>query len=296
MVRHIKIDEEQATKLEQLNKDSLKEAIDFVIDEFFKGETYDTIQTLPCKNCEKCGNIIKNGKVLCLTKKTLDTSIKYQWIPIEIARACTEMPFNTPLNKKTREQYEKDLFNLGKNRDYYQQAVQNLRPKAERLPIVEKELSETKQQLENIQEPIKSLYADLQKISKWRLHLSNYTLHILNERKALETDNDFLRKQIEELSHDSLAEKNAFLKVELGKRDQDIEGLKSEIQKLEELNKWEHQKIINLTSETRKMLRDFNTYLPKSLEPYDISTYIKDVKKKIEQFESYLNTLLPSIS
>jgi len=298
--RSFKVDADDIAFLQKIKQEnslfSVDEAHSFALKQMQKGKiAFEGNIPENCKSCPKCGFIIKNGKMLCITKKTETDPIRGDWIPLEVAKTCSEKPFNTPINKKTREQFERELSNMEKMKIYHQKRADNLRPKAEHLPIVEKELRETKQELENVQKPIKNLYAELQKTRTWRLHLANYLLRIMNERKALETDNDFLRKQVEELSHDSLAEKNAFLTVELGKRNRDIEDLKTEIQKLEDLNKWEHQKIINLTSETRKMLRDFNQYLPTSLEPYDIQQYIKNIQKKIEQFENYLNTLLPSI-
>ena len=54
------------------------------------------------------------------------------------------------------------------------------------------------------------------------------------ERLApLETDNTFLKQQIEKLKHDPLAEKNAWLTVEIQQRNAEIEKLKAENAKQE---------------------------------------------------------------
>lgn len=54
------------------------------------------------------------------------------------------------------------------------------------------------------------------------------------ERLApLETDNAFLRQEIEKLRHEPLAEKNAYLTTELGRQNEEIQKLKTENEKQE---------------------------------------------------------------
>ncbi len=56
------------------------------------------------------------------------------------------------------------------------------------------------------------------------------------ERLApLETDNAFLRQEIEKLRHEPLAEKNAYLTIELGRRDEEIQKLKGEVENQEKI-------------------------------------------------------------
>jgi chromosome segregation ATPase len=113
---------------------------------------------------------------------------------------------------------------------------------------------------------------------------------------GLEMDNVHLRSEIEELSHDTLLEKSAALTVQLGKNEQTIADLTSEVEKQEALINAQKQTISDVTSRTSKMLKEFRQYQPSTLEPYDISIYLKSLQRKIVDFEGYLNTVTVKMS
>lgn len=107
---------------------------------------------------------------------------------------------------------------------------------------------------------------------------------------SLQTDNEQLKREMEEHSHDKVFEENQYLKRQIGEKDMDIEDRNKRIDEVEKLIKIASSEKEEIISSVFKLLRDFKQYLPASLEPYDISIYIKNIQKSIEQFEGYLNT------
>jgi DNA repair exonuclease SbcCD ATPase subunit len=277
---------------------SLREIVEpSLIEVLLKQKVNETIEDLPCKDCPKFGGII-DGKILCITKKTVDSPIKYHLYSTEIARACSHKPFNTPLDKKTREEFQRELKNMEQMKIYHKNRADELRPKAERLSIVEKQLLETMRELEEARKGKEELLNAKSTLESQVSEMKNSLIALMDEKAKLETQVTQLTQLNKELSKDVLVEKNSFLTVELGKRDQDIEHLKSEIEKQEALIEVLKQRTFQLTSEVEKMLREFEQFLPSDLgtceqcvDSFPIKEYFKNTKKKIEAFKGYLQTI-----
>jgi hypothetical protein len=95
-----------------------------------------------------------------------------------------------------------------------------------RIVLAHKFLDKQEAEIQELKKPIKE---KLSEIANLKTEL---------ERLApIETDNAFLREQLEKLKHEPLAEKNAWLTVELSKKDEESKKLKTEIAKQEELIK-----------------------------------------------------------
>jgi len=146
-------------------------------------------------------------------------------------------------------------------------------------------------EIEQLKRPQQNLLLERDSLKARGSALEN-TLLIRDRRiVSLETDNGQLKREIEELSHDRLFEEVQLLKVQLAQKDNKNEDYKLEIEKLQALYETEQRKRSEQGNETIKMLRDLKQYLPTSLEAYDISTYKKNLQKRIEMFEGYLNTM-----
>jgi len=273
---------------EERNLLSRKEVIRLLCD-FFRGIKSDALENCPenCKNCELFGGL-NGGKVLCILKiENKQPSFKHH--SIFEANACSTKSMLITLVRK--EELTKQIDALNKRLQYlepryekYKIEIEELRPAAYTLKQREKEIEELKQPLETLLTEKTNLETELQ-------NMKNALVMRIEEIASLETDNAQLRQANEELKHDALLEKNAALIVQLGKKEQDIADLKSEIEKLEALVKTQKQTISDITSKTSETFRDILQFKPSTLEPYEVSAYLKNVEKTIVNLEGYLNTV-----
>lgn len=146
-------------------------------------------------------------------------------------------------------------------------------------------------EIEQLRRPNEALLAEKSNLQTELQNMKNALVARIEEITLLETDNAQLRQVNEELKHDTLFEKNALLIVQLGKKEQDIIDLTSEVEKQEALINSQKQTISEMASRTSKMLREFKQYQPSTLEPYEINAYLKNLQTKIADFEGYLNTV-----
>jgi hypothetical protein len=296
--RSFNVDEDDLAFLEKIKQEhglfSLNETPSFIFKQLQKGKTVSD-DSIPenCKSCPKFGKHVKNGKVLCLTKKTLAEPMRSQWIPLDVAQGCSEMPFNTPTNKKTREQFERELANMEKMKNYHQNRADELRPKAERLSIAERQLEQTTGELEEARTGKEDLLSVKSTLESRVSDMTNTLLERDAKIAVLETDNEQLRTQIAELSENEVLTENDSLRVQLNEKIKLIDDTRFEIEKLEALTQKQRQTIDEVISKTKSTFREFRQFLPTSLEPYAISEYIKNAQKKIEQFDGYLDTVAP---
>jgi len=301
--KSVDFDEETLARIENLKQQkglpSFKATEDFIHARFFEGKTVSD-DSIPenCKSCPKFGKQIKNGKVLCLTKKTLAEPMRSQWIPLDVAQGCSEMPFNTPLNKKTREQFERDLSNMEKMKIHHQNRADELRPKAERLPIAERQLEQTMRELEEARKGKEDLLS-AKSTSELRVSdMKNALLERDEKIASLETDNGQLRKETEELSHERLFEENQLFKVQLGQKERQVADYQLDVQKEQALREKAQEEKISVVKQTLKMLNEFKAFMPSDLkyceqctQSFKVMDYLRRVQKKIEQFEGYVNTV-----
>ena len=174
---------------------------------------------------------------------------------------------------------------------YHQNRADELRPKAERLPTVERQLTEILKELEEASKGKEDLLNGKSTLESRVFAMKNALLERDDKIAVLETDNEQLREKVEELSHDKLFELTQLQKVQLAQKDKQLSDYALEIKKIEALNEKQGQTINEIISKTNSTFRDFKQFLPTSLEAYDIQQYIKAVQKKIEMFEGYLNTI-----
>jgi vacuolar-type H+-ATPase subunit I/STV1 len=144
-----------------------------------------------------------------------------------------------------------------------------------------------KKQVSDLSKPQQGL---LDRIAKLE-NMKDSLLSKLEEMGVLETDNDRMRKEIEELSKDPLVEKNASLTVEIGKLNGTIEALKTQVEKNQALADTRRDKLNSVVSQFSKALRDFKEYCPTTADPYQMHDYIDKMQKKCQDLEGFINTL-----
>lgn len=165
-----------------------------------------------------------------------------------------------------------------------------------RLNFVLKKFTQNDKEIEDLRRPNEALLAEKSNLQTEFQNMKNALVARIEEIAVLETDNARLREEMEELQHDPLLEKNAALTVQLGRNEQVIIDLKSEVEKQEALINAQKLTISDVTTRTSKMLQEFQQYKPLTLEPYDISNYLTGLLKRIADFEGYLNTVTVQVS
>jgi len=280
------------TRLRGLQKEKgfedFQDAYLFALTEFFYGKTV-VDKSIP-KNCEVCplyGGFFE-GKVHCVIKIENKLPVIKKRSLIEV-QACSTMPTLITLSRK--EEFDHEIKNLIANRNYYLEQVQNLRPKAERLPTVQKQLEQTVKELENIKKPHEELLNEKNTLESMVSDMGNALLERDEKIAILETDNEQLRIQVTKSSESELLKENDGLRLKVIDMQNKLDDYGLEVKKLEALREKERQTLNEAISKTNSVFGDFKRFLPTSLEPYDIQQYIKNMQKKIEAFEGYLTTI-----
>jgi hypothetical protein len=179
----------------------------------------------------------------------------------------------------------------------------------------EKVIDKLRRQLQPMQEIIKAKEGLESEVKK----MKNGLLERIEENNTLQNDNEYLRRQNEELSHDTLIEKTKelttqledakqYVKVQEAQKNREIGELKADIRQLEALNEKEIREKAEISSKIRSFLRDAKqsipTYgeaegnlLPKSqigindALAFQVAKYLGNIRKLIENLEGYLNTI-----
>jgi hypothetical protein len=218
-------------------------------------------------------------------KKEIEEEFQYriETLNAQIERAEEEHVYQIALVQKLKEKDEEH------NHD-----VTEINRLAHIVDVKEKEIERLRRKLE----PMQDLLTERDRLKSEVKGLKNGILERDEKIAILQTDNGYkdavikdLCEKISKLSESELLKENDDLHLQLTQKEKVIRDYANEIEKLEALNETQQRKTTEVISETRKMLRDFKQYLPTTLEPYDISTYIKNVQKRMEQFEGYLNTI-----
>jgi len=259
-----------------------------------------------CRNCPKFAGVTEKG-VLCITKKTPTDPVRYDLKPFPFVKVCWTKPFNTPVDKKTREQYEKNLEEHQKN--YAKLTGENTKLFNERQKYHDKyELVKwapeanvaLKKELEQVKQPLQDL---LKEKEEWKIQFNeehNTLLKVLEEKTTLQTDNEFLRAQNMHLSESELLkdnkrmlDENDSLWKELGSQK---EELSQEIEKLQAWLKEERNQKSDIIFHLTNKLREIDQCLPtfgNQLAGADlqIKAYVDSLRKTIQDLKGYLQTV-----
>lgn len=118
------------------------------------------------------------------------------------------------------------------------------------------------------------------------------------EIASLKTDNEYLKRAIEEQSHDKLLEENQYLKVQLGQKDAEIESKEKRIGEVEQLIDTGIKQKGEIVSRVLKMVRDFKAYMPSKNERcnqcvnnFSIEDYRRSAFKSVTNLEDYIKGL-----
>ena len=117
------------------------------------------------------------------------------------------------------------------------------------------------------------------------------------ETASLEIDVEHWKTKLQETSKDKVLEENQYLKVQLGKKDMDIEGKNERIVEVENLIKIASSQKEDIINTVSKMLRDCKQFIPSMnehcklcVEGLSLEQYGKNVLKSITNLEGYMNT------
>ncbi len=267
---------------------SRKEAIHLVCDAYrgIKSNASEDRSTCPenCKNCELFGGL-NDKEVLCILKMENKHPIFKHHSFFE-AQACSIKSMLITLARK--EELTSKINNLWNRLRYlepryeeYKNEVLKLRPISDKLKLKEKEIEELKKPIEALLTEKSNLQIELQ-------DMKNALLERMEQIAVLETDNTQLRMQNEELSKDSLVEKNSFLTVQVAKAQKNVEDLKTEVEKLTALAEMKKQNLNEIMNQVSKIFGDFRRYAPTTTDPCEIHQYITKVLQRIETFEQQL--------
>ena len=247
--------------------------------------------------CPKYGGITEE-EIVCTTKKSETDPVQIRSVSFLFAQFCSKKPFNTPLDKKTRQQFQQlQIENslVKTERDTLRYELQRRKDTREELKRAHVEIERQRVEIKQIKEPNENL---------------------LDEKVALENDNDFKTERMKELealvetqSHDTLIQKNQELisridqcenelKSAYTNHNMEIEQAKGDLEKLEALVKSLKGQKTEILQTVEKTLRDFKQFLPENssssdqyLNALNWKEYRQNTLKVIQNLEGYLQTV-----
>jgi hypothetical protein len=109
------------------------------------------------------------------------------------------------------------------------------------------------------------------------------------EIASLKTDNEFLKKALEEQSHDKLLEENQYLKVQLGQKNADNERKQNRIREVEQLLEIEKRQKGEFVTRVLRTVRECKEYMPSTNEGFSIAEYKRNSLKSMTNLQDYIN-------
>jgi regulator of replication initiation timing len=289
-----------------------------------------------CKSCPLHGVLVQikgQWKMICILKvENKQPNIEYHEL-VE-AEICSTKPIY--ISKATQQEYEwrleikeSELQRAIENEDILQRKddyYEEIRKTSIQRDLDQKTLEAYEETLEkNLKaanrklEPMQGLLTKIETLESEGKKMNNGLLARIEENNTLQTDNEYLRKQVEDLSHDSLVEKTKelstqledakqYVKVQEAQKNKEIGELNIDIRQLEALNEKENREKTEISSKIRSFLRDAKipTYYEAEAKllqgkpnaatdaiAFQVATYLGNIRKLIENFEGYLNTVAP---
>jgi hypothetical protein len=266
-------------------------------------QTSEEFKPEGCKNCIQYGGVTKEA-VVCIIKRSDAEPVRSIFMPFPIAQICSMKPFNTPVDKKTHQQFKTEIELITTQRDIAIDRNGRYYRKIESSKGIEKERDNALSEIERLNEVVKRVPVNLKEIDSLRKSFKEKN----DECVTLTEDNDFLRKTNEELSHDPLTEKykelldryeqaEQLLKVRESNYSANQEESEKEIVKLEALVKVGREQNNDIVFTIKKALRDFKQFLPEGSascvgcpDGFKFKEYKQNALKAIENLEGYLQT------
>ena len=282
-----------------MQKSSLTQtqAVNAIFDGFLPSGLHNPTQRTPekCNLCLKCAGEVENG-VVCLTKKSSSDPINFKRLPFAIAEKCAEMPFNTPVDKKTREQFEKDLQSAKQDLERETRLHDTYRKKYDKLKDFPEEHDRVKRKLAQVEQPFQDLLKEKEGLKVELGNVRNSLLEALNEKTVVETDNEFLRIENKKLSEQEILKENDSLQLQLKEMGSQKADIAEEVLKVQALLKEERNQKHDIISKVDKMLREIDQYMPRfgnqlSVSDIELKAYVNSLKKTIQNFRGYLSTV-----
>lgn len=172
---------------------SFSGAVNSILEAFFLSGLHAPTQKTPprCRECPKNFGECDSG-VACGTKKSVLDFFNFKIVPFAIAEKCAEKPFNTPIDKKTREQFETELT---ATKEQLFQVKELYAVDHEKLGI----FKGVRQENDDLSKENKALNRQIAKLSENKLLVDNESL--AKRWKQAVTENAEIPKLKEELEH-----------------------------------------------------------------------------------------------
>jgi len=278
-----------------------------------------------CQSCDLKGVWLEiEGKLMmmCILREK-DKPPKILYHSPDEAKICSQKPIY--ISKATQERYESRIETLSiqleraeenedilqRKDDYYKELRKTLIQKDQDIKgfdtytkTLEKQLRQANSQIKPMQDLLTERDRLKCRLSGVENEMKNGLLERDEKIAILQTDNEQLRKTVEELSHDTLIEINKdvthqleeakqLLKVQQAQADNSTNDYKTEIRKLEAFIEKRNQIFNDALSQVKEFLRDAKRFAPQSPQSYDqdFIQFSIALRKSIENLEGYLNRI-----
>jgi len=280
---------------------NMSEAISKIIEQ----HQFQGLQTSSASLCEGCNACLKHGivtpqGVLCITKRSVYDPIRKQYLSPQEAEACSRKPFNTPLDKKTREELQKTISDLeGFKLGFLKFQPELLELRKERSSYRKRE-RDLEAELDQVKQPFQCVLKEKEGLKIEVENVRNSLLAALTERDVLETDNQFLKTENKKLSENELLKENDSLHLQLSRASNEKADIAEEVLKLQALLKEERNQKSDIISKVDKTLKEIEQYMPLPrvnwasqlpVVDLELKAYMDSLKKTIQNFRGYLQTV-----
>lgn len=255
-------------------------------------EITELMEACSKKGCPCIPDFSEKREILCIVSHEKKAPT-IQRRSIAEFRACSLSPIVIPMERKEEleqihaaemERVELEIDQKKKEHTKYHNQVERLKPQLEKtLKDFRKEHS-LRMEAESKLKPMENIIIERDNAVKERNELRPLCA-------LLQHDNDYKAQQIKILSESELLKENDSLRQELGKARSLIDELKEETEKLNALLERRQKTFNDFMFHVQKMLGDFKQNTPSELTPYDLTYYLRSVRKTIENFEGYIATV-----
>lgn len=232
------------------------------------------------KACSEAGILVRMTRKKELEEEFQD---KTKTLIAQIDRGEIEHQYNIALVEKLRE----------KDQEHYKDVAE-----IQRIAEISDQRHKRIEQLERKIQPMQDLLTEKGTLTSKVSEMENALVEREHKIATLETDNAYKDEMIKKLSESEILKENDALNVELVQKRKLVTNYEFEIQKLEAVREKERQTFNEVISKTMSVFREFRQFVPSDLRTcqqcinvIELEHYIKNIQKKIENFEGYLQTM-----
>ena len=172
-------------------------------------------------------------------------------------------------------------------REENRKLIEEKKPLEDKIQLLSEEMGKKDGELKAKDKELKKELADMKNL----LQIKG------QEVISLQTDIEYWKTKLQEVSRDTVLEENQYLKVQLGQKGTEIEAKNERIIEVEKLIKIASSQKEDIINTVFKTLRDFKQFIPsmsdackQCTDSSSFEQYGKNVLKSISNLEGYLNT------